>query len=251
MMAIEVVESVGGKATKNTWLVVAPRGKMMADIIQADRDAADTAFDIAFRGETQGIDEAMAQVFARHRIAALRTPSPSAEPVADAVKPWQYCNGPVPDYDDPLHCVFVSGCEYAIRLLAKTLDVTEYDQCDGTEEFDGDLGGTLFNVVLAAMPKNADGDAMYLDEVREALATPTVPEQHPAPSFSEAQVEEDEAYELGKQDGYSDAIQWVDQHTGGDGEYFASTIPGRGCPGPVEMRERIVERFAALKGEAS
>jgi hypothetical protein len=95
-------------------------------------------------------------------------------PVTDAqVAAWKFCDGDVPDYDDPLYYVFVSGCEYAVRLLAKTLDVTDYDQCDGTEKFDGDLGGTLLNVVLAAMPKNADGDEMYPNEVRAALAQPT------------------------------------------------------------------------------
>jgi len=37
-----------------------------------DRRAADKAFDIAFRGETEGIDDAMAALFTAHRIAAER-----------------------------------------------------------------------------------------------------------------------------------------------------------------------------------
>ena len=40
------------------------------EVTQADRDAAHVAFDIAFRGETDGIDLAMAELFARHRIHA-------------------------------------------------------------------------------------------------------------------------------------------------------------------------------------
>jgi flagellar biosynthesis/type III secretory pathway protein FliH len=36
-------------------------------IIQADIAAANLAFDVAFRGKTEGIDEAMGELFARHR----------------------------------------------------------------------------------------------------------------------------------------------------------------------------------------
>jgi hypothetical protein len=39
---------------------------------QRDRDAANEAFDIAFRGDTDGIDDAMASLFARHRLEATR-----------------------------------------------------------------------------------------------------------------------------------------------------------------------------------
>lgn len=53
----------------------------------------------------------------------------------------------------------------------------------------------------------------------------------------------DEAYEIGKRDGYSEALADVDRRTGGDGEYFASTIPGRGCPDEAAMMAKIVGRF--------
>jgi hypothetical protein len=36
----------------------------------ADKTMADKAFDIAFRGDTDGIDDAMAQLFRDHRLAA-------------------------------------------------------------------------------------------------------------------------------------------------------------------------------------
>jgi hypothetical protein len=71
------------------------------------------------------------------------------------------------------------------------------------------------------------------------------------PSFADiaaAVAADNEAYELGKRDGYSDAVQWLDEQTGGDGEYrYCMGGDGdRHCPGPVEMRERIVARFNVL-----
>lgn len=56
---------------------------------------------------------------------------------------------------------------------------------------------------------------------------------------------EEEAYELGLRDGYSKAIQEIDQLTGGDGEYRYCTNhdPERHCPDPETMKARIVERF--------
>jgi hypothetical protein len=57
------------------------------------------------------------------------------------------------------------------------------------------------------------------------------------------EAQEDEAYEIGKKDGYALAVQDIDVLTGGDGEYFASTIPGRGCPDEDSMKARIVKRF--------
>lgn len=59
--------------------------------------------------------------------------------------------------------------------------------------------------------------------------------------------EEAEAYEFGKRDGYESAIQDLDLATGGDGEFYASTLPGRGCPDAEAMKARILERFAALQ----
>ena len=53
--------------------------------------------------------------------------------------------------------------------------------------------------------------------------------------------EEDEAYEIGVRDGYEDAIQDLDLATGGDGEFYGSTIDG-GVDMPV-MKRRIINRF--------
>lgn len=89
--------------------------------------------------------------------------------LAEAVKPWSYYNGPLPDDDHPLRCVFESGIQYTVNLLAKELGVTDYTPCEGTEEFDGDLGGTLMNIVCAALPEDAGGDQMQVCDVHIAL----------------------------------------------------------------------------------
>ena len=89
---------------------------------------------------------------------------------ADLVKPWADFHGDLPDDDHPLRCVYEAGIQYAVRLLAKELKVSDYDACDGTEEFDGDLGGTLFNIVLAALPNDQHGDDIYPEQLHEIVA---------------------------------------------------------------------------------
>ena len=54
----------------------------MSDITQADREAASKAFDIAFAGDTKGIDEAMQGLFVAHRSAAA---GPMLAALANAV----------------------------------------------------------------------------------------------------------------------------------------------------------------------
>lgn len=92
------------------------------------------------------------------------------ERLHEAAKPWANFHGDLPDYDHPLRCVYESGIQYAVEMLATILKVDDYEVCDGTEEFDGDLGGTLFNIVLAAMPKDDHGDPIYPSELRATLA---------------------------------------------------------------------------------
>lgn len=91
------------------------------------------------------------------------------EEVRELIKPWVNCDGDLPDYDDPLRCVFESGVEYAVNLLAKEMKVDDWTPCDGTEEFDGDLGGTLMNIVLAAMPKDEHGDPVHPSDLPTAI----------------------------------------------------------------------------------
>lgn len=59
--------------------ITAMQAYMASDgVTQMDRDAADKAFDIAFRGDTDGIDCAMAELFAAHRRAATITSQPAS-----------------------------------------------------------------------------------------------------------------------------------------------------------------------------
>lgn len=58
---------------------------------------------------------------------------------------------------------------------------------------------------------------------------------------SDHERDEDEAYEIGKRDGYEDAIQDLDLATGGDGEFKGSTLPGGTVDVPA-MRDRIIAR---------
>lgn len=60
---------------------------------------------------------------------------------------------------------------------------------------------------------------------------------------------ENEAHDIGLEDGRSVAIQEIDLATGGDGEYrFCTDLdPERHTPDPDAMKARIVERFERLK----
>ncbi len=49
-------------------------------------------------------------------------------------------------------------------------------------------------------------------------------------------------YQIGKRDGYMDAVQDIDIATGGDGEYKGSTLPGGTVDVPA-MLGRVIERF--------
>lgn len=53
--------------------------------------------------------------------------------------------------------------------------------------------------------------------------------------------DDEQVYEIGKRDGYMDAIQDLDHETGGDGEFKGSSIPGETVDVPA-MRARIIER---------
>lgn len=61
---------------------------------------------------------------------------------------------------------------------------------------------------------------------------------------------EDDAYEIGKRDGYEQAVQDIDLLTGGDGEYRWSSLPQRNCPDAVSMKAAIHERYLELESGA-
>lgn len=60
--------------------------------------------------------------------------------------------------------------------------------------------------------------------------------------------DEEEAYEIGKREGYEAAVSDIDLMTGGDGEYRFCTNgdPERHTPDAATMKQRIADRFAAL-----
>lgn len=93
------------------------------------------------------------------------------------------------------------------------------------------------------------------------MPLPEPPSTSPSPSREEtggekgkaavtySQEEYDEAYEIGKRDGYSDAVQDIDEKTGGDGEYrycLGMEDDIRHQPDPATMIQRIVDRFETL-----
>lgn len=65
--------------------------------------------------------------------------------------------------------------------------------------------------------------------------------------FDTADDPEEDAFNIGMRDGFSEAIQLMDLMTGGDGEYRYCTDhdPERHCPSPYEMAARILARFTA------
>jgi len=107
-------------------------------------------------------------------IVAMRNSLPTLLAEHAAMKaltePFKDFHGDLPDYDHPMRCVFESGIQYAVELLAKELGVEHWEVCDGTEEFDGDLGGTMVNIVCVSLPEDEHGDRMFPRDVHNALA---------------------------------------------------------------------------------
>jgi len=101
-----------------------------------------------------------------------------------------------------------------------------------------DTGLETFSVEMlrdyAFMKSDPEGDYVTRSQAVELLAA--------------ERAESDEAYELGKRDGYSEAVQEIDLKTGGDGEYRYCTDhdPDRHTPDPASMIQRIAERFETL-----
>ncbi len=60
--------------------------------------------------------------------------------------------------------------------------------------------------------------------------------------------DDDETYEIGKREGYEQAVQDIDLMTGGDGEYRYCTDhdPERHTPDAATMKRRIAERFDVI-----
>lgn len=87
----------------------------------------------------------------REEIAELRRQLAERHPariVAEACKPWEHSVGEPPPWESPLHEVYSAGATKAAQLLADLLGVKQYTDADGSESFDGDLLGTLRNIII-------------------------------------------------------------------------------------------------------
>ncbi|MER9912856.1 hypothetical protein NKJ71_19710 [Mesorhizobium sp. M0050] len=73
-------------------------------------------------------------------------------------KPWEFGAGDPPDYDSPLTGVYEAGISYAFDQLAGMFNVKKYTGSDGAGTLEGDVAGTLQNILIAAGFVNADGD---------------------------------------------------------------------------------------------
>lgn len=86
-----------------------------------------------------------------------------------------------------------------------------------------------------------DASQKQRDLIEDALRRTALPA---ADREEVARQDDDEAYEIGKRDGYEEALQELDLATGGDGEFKGSTVPGETVDVP-EMKARIMSRFIA------
>lgn len=97
-----------------------------------------------------------------------------------------------------------------------------------------EAANTVGALVLGIVKWNTDTREQRHDFARGALRRALY-------RFKRRDADEDEAYEIGKRDGYEDAVQDLDIATGGDGEFKGSTAPGSTVDVPA-MRDRIIER---------
>lgn len=70
--------------------------------------------------------------------------------VREACKPWKYGVGDPPDYGSPMMGPYSAGVTYAIQMLADLTGAKDYVGADGSESFEGDVRGTIMNVLKAA-----------------------------------------------------------------------------------------------------
>jgi len=102
------------------------------------------------------------------------------------------------------------------------------------------------------MAGNSDAVAEHLKRIRKHYTNPVEAGLTAQSAELEAlRGEVEETAEIAEQDGYSKAVQDIDVRTGGDGEYYASMMPGRGCETPQAMMANIVERFSEKEATIS
>jgi hypothetical protein len=151
----------------------------MKDLIEEMRDGARGKVLRAFQLHDEGdVAAIFNRAWQEATTAALAIVEGRLKAMEEALEPFANYHGDLPDYDNPLRPCYDSGIQYAVELLAKTLGVEDWEICDGTEEFDGDLAGTLLNIVTKTWPTDEHGDWLDLrnPEARAAL-TPTEEKQ--------------------------------------------------------------------------
>lgn len=121
-------------------------------------------------------------------------------------------------------------------------------ECDSRQAYRALSSGRLGNrFAIYCTSCNADMGFCYEDiesENHEAACEEIIAAWNTRQSAEAAsRADEDETYEIGKRDGRSEALAEIDLLTGGDGEYFASTL-GDDCRDADAMRDKIVQRFA-------
>lgn len=195
------------------------------EVTQADRDAALHLANACGIFLPDGLpleeghydDDRIIQAFARHR---QRHQPQERETVLD------------PELVQPL--------KSALRFAASRAAIT-------SEEEHGVLAA--LTTPAPAVSTEAQKLADELEKCPESELVSFMAEHIARHQPQEREADEDEAYELGKRDGYSEALQKIDQATGGDGEYrycLGDEWSDRHCPDEPAMFRKIVERFAAL-----
>ena len=127
---------------------------------------------------------------------------------------------------------------------------TDSDRVSG-QVTDAQIDAIYRGLVEAGVSLSFPSTVSPASAMRAALRRSTETDKAvPAPATG---GEDDEMYEIGKRDGYEEAVQDIDLLTGGDGEYRVSVFleggvdDDRHCPDPAAMKARIAERFAALR----
>lgn len=164
------------------------------------------------------------------------------------LKPCPFCGG-----EATLMC---SGSSRRTRRGWYPTCLTE--NCPGVTEEQDEQGGTHFDYftkaeaiaawntrTLAPASTDAMEAARKTDAASHAHGTPASAAIIQQYGDQRADKATDEAYELGKSDGCSEAVQEIDLLTGGDGEYryCMGGDSDRHCPDPETMKARIVERY--------
>lgn len=133
--------------------------------------------------------------------------------------------------------------EAAARQFANPFDALRFEVVPAKDEHSPSYvlavttinpSGGMNSGTLIELNHNAD---FRIDDARARWAAAALNAK-----LSATHEDEESFYDIGKRDGYEEAVQEIDLATGGDGEFFGSTFPGETVDVPV-MKQRIVDRF--------